>query len=273
MSDIGAAGEAPAVETTQTPPQEAGFSSEQSIETEARANGWVPESEWRGDNKPAKFLTAQEFVERGQTIIPILRSQMERERKDFATRLERMEKMHEKREQRIRKDAEDRIAALEARKEAYVKQGGEDAVAAVKQIDKAIGELKDDTPDTPAADPEHVTKVINAWTAKQSWWGDKMARAYAMEHSTEIGRADPSMTIEENLRQTEAEVREKFPNLFKKAGANGHAPVDGGGEYPASGQKEGLASKLSKEAREQARKDVAAGLYKTQEDWAKVYFS
>lgn len=271
MTDIGAAGEAPAVETIQTPPQEAGFSSEQSVEAEARANGWVPESEWRGDNKPAKFLTAQEFVERGQTIIPILRSQMERERKDFATRLERMEKMHAKREERIKRDAEQRIADLEARKEAVVKQGGDNAVAVVRQIDKAIGELKDEAPETDSE--QHVQTIINDWTAKQAWWGDKMARAYAVEHSTEIGRGNPSMTIEENLRQTEAEVREKFPQLFKKAGANGHAPVDGGGEYPAVARKEGLASKLTKEAREQANKDIAAGLYKNQEDWAKAYFS
>lgn len=47
-----------------------------SVETEARELGWVPKDEWRGDQ--AKWVPAEEFVERGHVVMPILRKNNER---------------------------------------------------------------------------------------------------------------------------------------------------------------------------------------------------
>lgn len=45
------------------------------VEQEARALGWVPKEEWRGDQ--ARWVPADEFVERGHTVMPILKKNNE----------------------------------------------------------------------------------------------------------------------------------------------------------------------------------------------------
>jgi hypothetical protein len=46
--------------------------SETEIEAEAKGMGWSPLEEWRGD--PDNWVTAEEFVERGKTVMPILKA-------------------------------------------------------------------------------------------------------------------------------------------------------------------------------------------------------
>ena len=41
-------------------------------EQEARANNWVPEEEWKGDPPKQGFKTAQQWVEDGEKILPIV---------------------------------------------------------------------------------------------------------------------------------------------------------------------------------------------------------
>jgi len=48
----------------------------ENIEQEARSMGWVPQADFRGD--PARWVDADTFVERGHTVMPILRKNNER---------------------------------------------------------------------------------------------------------------------------------------------------------------------------------------------------
>lgn len=51
-----------------------------SEESKARIQGWVPKEEFRGD--PAKWIDAKSFIERGETIVPIMKERNERLEKD-----------------------------------------------------------------------------------------------------------------------------------------------------------------------------------------------
>ena len=70
-------------------------------------------------------------------------------------------------------------------------------------------------------------------------------------------------------------MREEFPEKFgAKTSGNGHSLVDSGGDFPGGANRaEPLFSKLPPEAKAQCVKDVKAGLYKNNEEWAKVYLS
>ena len=46
------------------------------VEQEARTLGWVPAEEFKGD--PNRWVDAETFVERGHTVMPILRKNNER---------------------------------------------------------------------------------------------------------------------------------------------------------------------------------------------------
>lgn len=272
-------------ETTTTPPVEAGFSlsegqqpevseatttaDSRDYEAEARSMGWVPEAEWKGDRKPTKFLDAKEFVEKGETLIPMLRQQLEKERKDSEERFAKLERMNARTVERLKAQHARELDAMKVEREAAVKAGNVDEF---RRIDKQIEEHQKSEPEAEPATKENPRDIESEWTKKNDWYGkDPAMTGFATYYSQTIAR--PDLPIEENLRLTEAEVRKQFPLHFTKTGANGHAPVDGGspnGAQPA--RKDILSSKLPSEALRQAKADVASGLYKDTEAWAKVYF-
>lgn len=53
------------------------------IEDQARSMGWVPQEDWKGD--PDKWTSAEEYVERGEQIIPIMRANNRALRDDVLT--------------------------------------------------------------------------------------------------------------------------------------------------------------------------------------------
>src|SRR3990167_11082395 len=77
------------------------------VETEARSMGWVPKEEFRGPE--SQWRDAEEFVERGHNVLPIVNSLLKKEREktskletarekdraDWGEKLKRLESMSE----------------------------------------------------------------------------------------------------------------------------------------------------------------------------------
>lgn len=59
------------------------MSDEVDYEKQAKAMGWVPQEQWKGD--PEKWTDAQEYVERGEQVLPILRANNRRLNDDILT--------------------------------------------------------------------------------------------------------------------------------------------------------------------------------------------
>lgn len=252
--------------------------SSRDFDAEAREMGWVPEAEFKGPKD--KWKPAQQFVEDGEKILPIVRSQLNREREErkrekeeFAKRLERIERMSGENLKRAQEQHKAEVERIRAEMRKAVSEGDEatfDRLERQKdQLEKAAP--KADAPVDPNAD---LATRQEAWRAKNTWFDEDFEmQDFAIRYSDFHGRRNPHLSFEENMKAVEAEVRRKFPERFgeKRPAANGHAAVDGGGSFSAPARKDGLFAKLPAEAREQAKKDVAAGLYKDTEAWAKVY--
>lgn len=264
-------------------------------EAEAREMGWVPETEWKGDKKPKKFLSAEEFVERGETVIPILRKKLKEQEGEFADRLSRLEKMTDKTVAKLLAEHKKEVDALKTERRDAIKAGDVDAV---ERIDKRMDDLKAEDPAKmvekaeeakPAEKPKYVgedgkpvPKEQVTWIEKNPWFTSEFdMNEYAVKISKFNAAGNPDISFEDNMKLVEAAVRKKFPDYFAdksgtddKPAANGHAAVDGGGSFPgAVKSKATLYSKLPAEAKKMAEQDIAKGLYKTGEEWAKAYFS
>jgi hypothetical protein len=286
------AAEGAAVETTPTPPAEAGFSlpetqqgseaQERNWDAEAREMGWVPEAEFKGEKKPAKFLDAKEFVERGETVLPFvqrenkrLKDELAKKDREYEDRFSRLSKTTEASLKALKTQHERELAALKGQRDAAVQKGD---VAEFRRLDKEITDHQANAPgemEKPAETQEKAQEVQSAWQKNNDWYGkDAVMTGYANYVSQGFAQANPQITMEENLRLTDEAMRKQFPTAFKnKTDANGHAPVDSGGEPKPTGSKTPLFDKLPQEAKAQAQKDVAAGVYKTVEEWARVYNS
>lgn len=274
-------GEAAAVETIETTPDAApqaalssqDTTSERDYEAEAREQGWRPKEEWTG--KPENWKSAKVYVEHGDTAAKIAKIE-----RSFEERLGKMEKVHGKTVEQLQRQHAKEIAELKDARRQAIKDGDADKV---EKLDDKIDKLKADGPEVSDANetPEQkADRIKAAWLKENSWYeNDEDLRAYAFGYSNDLADRNKNMTLEENLKRTLERVKAKYPEKFgekeeKKPAANGHAAVDGGGSN--SGiipRKDTLFAKLPPEAKAQCAKDVAAGVYSNNEDWAKAYFS
>ena len=211
------------------------------IEAEARAEGWVPEAEWKGEPPKHGFLSAEEFVERGKTVIPILNSKL-KERdgeleslraeltgiKETAQRFEQFSQRAIEREKAERQRVE---AQLEAARAQAITDG--DGTAAV-QAERALNELRQaPTPQAPPP-PALAEQDANAWVAKNPWFGeDEVMRKWAESHSRELlgrGIAKPGLDV---LNRVAEDVKRAFPDRFQSAPQSRISSVEGAGRRQA----------------------------------------
>lgn len=255
------------------------------VETEARNMGWVPQSEWRG---PAdKWRPAEEFVQRGREILPIIRArekakdakiaELEKRIGSHASDFKRLERMTEAALNRQREQIEAKYAD---RMEAAVETGDKDAYrAAQKEQKQALAELDEKTKPEPEKKPEgglspEDQNAFEDWQDENTWFNvDKEMTAFADRRFERVKRTNPDISFAEALLEVRKAVEEKFPDKLGKAGKPSRGPsVEGGSRVPGGGAPDKLASKLPAEAKAQALKYVKDGLYKTVEEYAEVYF-
>jgi len=254
------------------------------FEAEARRNGWYPESEHTPDKKrPAVFLDAETFVKRGEELTPLIRKEnrklqelVDRQQKDFTTRLERMEKVAKANFDREVSAYQREIERLKGEQVKAVEAGD---VKAFQKIDAAISKVP--IPEEPEVGAGTVTEpnLEEQFAADNPWYGaDKKLTAYAIGVSQEIAREyferhKVELPMAENLKQTLEDVKATFPAKFAKSNGNGHAAVDSGGDFAAPSPKSDPLSKLPAEARNQAKLDMAAypKAYPNAAAWIKVY--
>jgi hypothetical protein len=253
---------------------------ERDYEKEARESGWVPEAEFKGDNKPEKFLDAETFVKRGEAITPFIRKENKRlkdelakEKLEYAKRFERLEKTSkiafEAAERQFKTDL-DRVK----REQRSAVEAGDmkeyDRLETVKgNLEKAAPKL--DEPVDPAAD---LTTRQDAWKRANPWFeSDFEVQDWAIRFSDFNGRKNPDLSFEDNMAVVAAEARKKFPKLFGESAANGHAAVDGGGSFPGASRKQGKTyADLPPEAKAACDRFVNTKVM-TKEKYVKDYFN
>jgi hypothetical protein len=241
-------------------------------EREARAMGWVPEGEWKGDPPKHGFKSAAEFVQRGNEVLPIVNKRLKEENetlkgdlakleKETAAKIDNINRMSKVALDRQRKQIE---ADFEARKEAAVEVGDK---AAYKEADKAGKEALAEF-DKAAAEPEKkaeektdkfdipesVKKTVEGWVSENDWFkSDEEMNAVANARHSKLLKEKPGLTLAENLAEVRAYVQKRFPEKFAddddepKRGS----PVEGGSRVNGAGTKS-VWSRLPKDAQSQA---------------------
>ena len=183
------------------------------IEQEARNLGWVPQEEFKGD--PSKWVSADTFVERGHTVMPILRKNNEKLEsmvRQQQAEIERMKNLYNASQESIQElqkvHAEaTKKAVADARKEVMTqlraaKESGD--IDTEMQLTEQLAEIKAAENDLknvkPAAAPAAPAPQNNAevhpdfagWQSENTWFGtDERKTLRAMGIAQEL-RADPA---------------------------------------------------------------------------------
>ena len=262
------------------------------IEREAMELGWVPQDQFRGD--PEKWVDANTFVERGRTVMPILRKTNEKLEKRLdmtAQELRRMKALYEASQEAIselqtvhaeatkqavaRAKAEVMREIREARDEGDVNKEFQ-LTEELSDIRAKEKELATPKPKVPAGGPPNSQEPhpdLQAWMEENPWFGqDQRKTALAVGIANEL-RANPEYDgllgreffdkIGEIMAErTEGPRRDKVSS-GRPTGSSGGSVARGFADLPPE----------AKEACErQGRKLVGDGrAFKTMKDWQAYY--
>jgi len=267
------------------------------IEIRARAQGWVPKEDFRGN--PEQWRDADDFVRRGEEETPILRERnrdMARKIADLETRLntetsgyqariQKIERMSEAALQKQRESIESNYAhamrqAVEIGDVSRYDQLNVDRVRAVQDYDQQLNERISPQGQRPPAQgqqmPAEAAATVDGWIRSNEWFNrDKELAAVAEAHHVRLLRDRPGMSLAENLSETTKYVRQRYSDKFGSPSQAGLGSMveSGSGRMAASSRQSKGVSHLSAVERSAGEKFVREGLFKDLGEYAKELFT
>lgn len=263
------------IQEVETPP-EAEALPERNWEAEAQELGWRPKEEYNGD--PEHWKDAQAFVEDGERVLPIVRSQLKKARAELeakdaevSEKLERMTRLTQSMLDRQKAQHQSELDTIKAQMRDAAATGDVDEYA---RLEAKRDTLEKSKPDEPAQDN---STVESAWIAKNDWYTKdfELAREAQAYSQWLAGQPNPP-DMASNLARVETYIKEKFPEKFgatPKPKPNGHPAVEGGNLFPSGGKKSQGFDSLPKEAKDAYSQFVASGVEISKEDYAKEYYN
>jgi len=271
---------------------------DEATESEAREMGWVPLEEFHGNKE--KWTPATEWVERGKNILPILRENNKRLKKDLLTRDEKIANL-----ERAITDSQKAVSALQKTYAENTKREVENAKRELREqikLARDVGdtdtelELQDklsdlrqseanakkeeETPPQTDQDWRKQYPELAKWQTENSWYGD-FSNAENRKRTRTINRimedmrddGDTSSGTEFlNKALSALEEKEESTQTTAKKVAN---RVEGGtsSRSSSSGRAFDRLPKEAKEiAKEQAEDFVGPGkMFKTNKEWEDYY--
>lgn len=184
------------------------------VEAKALKMGWTPKDEFKGD--PAKWRPAEEFVERGENMLPIVKAQVKRQEKEIAELKESMRQFgeyHTKTEMRAYERA---VADLKAQRAAAIAAGDgegfdrvDEQLTALRQ-EVETRERNKQAPKETELNPEYIE-----WESKNPWIKDKDMEREATKVGENLIALGAKETGSDFLDRVKDAMKLKFPEKFE----------------------------------------------------------
>ncbi len=209
------------------------------VETEARKQGWKPESEWQGEPPKRGFVSAEDFLKVGDESLPVVTKERDELRDALNQANERIDKI-ESQSGRYREFMDKALSAERRRvqqekqeKEALLGRLQEEKAEAISEadgqkvldIEKRMDNIKESMPpDVAEPDPE-----IETWMDENKWYKDDPDLAAVADGiSIQLRRERPSLDGRGHLDELSKRVKEMVPHKFENPNKRDAPPVGGG---------------------------------------------
>lgn len=274
-------------------------SAEPEVQARAEKMGWIPPARFKGD--PERFVDAQEYIERGETVLPIVKEhnrRLEKELADLRARdaareaalakanaaIEEMQERHSVETQKaIEKARKEVKAQLAAASEAGDHEGVAELTDKLTQMTAAEKEAEAAPAPKGTPAPYVPPAELVEWNADNPWFGkDRRKTALALGIAQELREAGETSTgrvffdkVTAELEKTLGTQADAAPAADKVEGARNGSDSD-----TRSGSRKGYAH-LPADAKAACDADAKQFVgpnkrYKTQAEWrsryAELYF-
>ena len=228
---------------------------DQETQDKATAMGWIPPERYKG--APEKFVDADAYIERGETVLPIVKQQLAKERETTAElnrRLQAVEKAAEASRKALEEIELKNSVATQKAIESAKKEVREELEAAMVAGDhKAAAELTGELvklesapppekkePKTEAPPKVEIDQEQKEWNDANPWFGtDRRRTALALAVAQELRDSGDKRMGKAFLNSVKAEVEKTLggaPNP-DKVGGGGRNGSDVEDSYSASSKK------------------------------------
>ncbi len=264
--------------------------------------GWIPPERYKGD--PERFVDADAFIERGETVLPIVKKQLETTRAELATErtarqqieaslkaaekaIEQIELRHSVATQKaVERAKADVKAQLELASEAGDHKGVAELTEQMVELNAAEKEAKADATKTPPKDeakPYVPSAEIKAWNDDNPWYGTDEERTKMANRAAWLLRvAGFSGSETEFMNQVKKDVdaawEKSHPQQQDKVSGGRNGSNEDGPRGGAGGK---TFNSLPADAKAQCKADAKQFVgpnksYKTEAEWnaafTKLYF-
>lgn len=256
--------------------------SDEQVEEKARGMGWVEKEQWKGD--PDKWRPAEEFVKRGEEIVPILKDRLDKTERELKAALamnrQEIEEAKKMAYDMAKKEYEKERKELEKKELEAFQTGDADAYHAAKKEAAAL--KPPDQPKASASAP--ATPIVEEWKEKNTWYqsdaelteyADYLGEKLTKEAEKEKGRLLYPDELKAVLASISEKIKKQHPDKFTNPRRDDAGAVEGGSPS-ANGGKGNKFSDLPAAAKETyarlAAKAEKQGRKFTKEQYAQAYF-
>lgn len=227
------------------------------IQQKAMEQGWRPKDQFEGD--PDDFIDAPEFVRRGELFAKI--EHQSKDLRNLRETLEAFKAHHNKVNELAYKRA---LREIETQRKKAFEEGDSDKFFALEQHIDAIKQEAEAAREAtkPVAEPQ-TPPALEAWMGKNEWYGSNRAMTALADRIGQELHAK-GYTIDQALREIDAEVRKEFPEKFT---VRRPPSPEGASRSGQSASKAGY--KPTEDERRVARKFVQQGLFETEDAYYK----
>lgn len=206
---------------------------DQEVIDKASKMGWTPLDKFKGD--PDKWRPADEFVERGENMLPIVRATVKKQEREIAelkASMKQFAEFHSKTEARAYDKA---LADLKAQRAEAIAAGDGETFA---KVDDAIDDLKKDIESKAKSAPkDEDDPVFSEWKDRNKWLDDPKMEAFGNAAANYLRSTGEKATGAEFLDMVTKEVKAKFPEKFENPRRASAPAVEGGAPAARKGGK------------------------------------
>lgn len=220
-------------------------------EQSARAQGWVPQEEFKGEN----WVDAETFVQRGEKIAAIatkqakelreelsqLKADREEDKKVFAEFKKFQDEIRERDKEATENWYKNELANIKAAKREAIKEDDREKLIQIEdykdEVDERYKETKEKLKEKEKIDQKEEQKVdpdFQKWITDNQWYkDDDVMSAYADKVGSKMYKDKFSSNME-FYKSVEAKVKEKFPEKFTNPNREKENAVESGGGHRKS---------------------------------------
>jgi len=239
--------------------------SERDYEAEASKEGWTPKEDWKGPDE--KWVDAKTFVERGENILPIVKSKLDKVEQRLAAAEQankRFGEYHKKTLEREKKAHETRVAELESKIAKAITDGDGDTYT---RTNRELTNLKSSAPEAPP-DQDGYNALAQQWVNDNQWYTQNPKLGAYADGIAERIQAE-GYTGRAYFLELTKRVKQDFPEEFENPNRKKPNGVEAGGERGGNPKAKSYTN-LPADAKKACDTFVSQG-FMTKEDYVSQY--